>query len=479
MRDRKRRCCRTNRPALTTLDAAAIRESLACGRSGCDCDRARSNTHCPAHDSTARDQTPSLSVTEEGGKLLVKCFNGCTQDAVIAALKAKGLWPGPAGSRRSGTARQRPKTARKAPATPGGGGQAGTDPPVKGVTVLQLAEAKGLSADFLRELGVADFNYQGQKAVKMAYRGVTGAVTGTRYRVSVEGDRFRWKSGDKVQLYGLWRLSEAVRVGWALLVEGESDCWAGWFSGIPAFGAPGKSTWRTEWAAHFTGLTVYLWQEPDAEGFTRRVAQDIPDLRIIVAPDGIKDIADAHKLGTDLVPFLEKLKATAFPAKQLLDADKQVRLEGLRETAAPVLASADPIALVQAAIPALGYGGDTTPVQITYLALTSRLLAHRRGSMPVHILLLAASSVGKSYALQTALALHPAEAYHVIDAGSPRVLIYDTADLRHRAVIFGEADSLPAGEDNPAASAVRNLLADGRLHYKVTVRDPETGGPTS
>jgi hypothetical protein len=47
---------------------------------------------CPAHD----DHNPSLSIDEgEGGKPLVKCWAGCTQDAVIAALRAKGLWSSP------------------------------------------------------------------------------------------------------------------------------------------------------------------------------------------------------------------------------------------------------------------------------------------------------------------------------------------------------------------------------------------------
>ena len=140
-----------------------------------------------------------------------------------------------------------------------------------------------------------------------------------------------------------------------------------------------------------------------------------------------------------------------------------------------MLTSDDPLALVKQAIPQLGYGGDCTPVEIGYLALTSRVLKLRRGFMPVHLLYLAASSVGKSFTLNTALALLPPEAYHRIDAGSPRVLIYDDVDLQHRVVVFGEADSMPSGEDNPAASAIRNLLADGYLHYKVTVRDPETG----
>jgi putative DNA primase/helicase len=45
---------------------------------------------CPAHD----DKTPSLKVsTGANGKVLFKCHAGCAQDAVIAALKQRGLWP--------------------------------------------------------------------------------------------------------------------------------------------------------------------------------------------------------------------------------------------------------------------------------------------------------------------------------------------------------------------------------------------------
>lgn len=44
---------------------------------------------CPAHD----DHSPSLSVTSENGKVLVHCFTGCPQEAVIRALRSIGLWP--------------------------------------------------------------------------------------------------------------------------------------------------------------------------------------------------------------------------------------------------------------------------------------------------------------------------------------------------------------------------------------------------
>ncbi len=45
---------------------------------------------CPARD----DRTPSLSICERGGKVLVKCWTGCSQQEVIAALRARGLWGG-------------------------------------------------------------------------------------------------------------------------------------------------------------------------------------------------------------------------------------------------------------------------------------------------------------------------------------------------------------------------------------------------
>ena len=45
---------------------------------------------CPAH----QDDNPSLAITERDGKPLVHCHAGCSQDAVIDALKAVGLWPG-------------------------------------------------------------------------------------------------------------------------------------------------------------------------------------------------------------------------------------------------------------------------------------------------------------------------------------------------------------------------------------------------
>ncbi len=49
---------------------------------------------CPAHE----DSNPSLSISiGDNGKLLFHCFSGCSQDAVVEALKERGLWPGSQG----------------------------------------------------------------------------------------------------------------------------------------------------------------------------------------------------------------------------------------------------------------------------------------------------------------------------------------------------------------------------------------------
>lgn len=44
---------------------------------------------CPAHD----DQNPSLHVSDGEKGVLVRCFAGCSQGDVIAALRQRGLWP--------------------------------------------------------------------------------------------------------------------------------------------------------------------------------------------------------------------------------------------------------------------------------------------------------------------------------------------------------------------------------------------------
>ncbi len=70
--------------------ADEIRGALACGASSCPCARSHRRTHCPAHP----DRQPSLDVDEWDGKVVFICRAGCAQHEVLAALRARGLWPG-------------------------------------------------------------------------------------------------------------------------------------------------------------------------------------------------------------------------------------------------------------------------------------------------------------------------------------------------------------------------------------------------
>jgi hypothetical protein len=348
-----------------------------------------------------------------------------------------------------------------------------------GLTLLQLAEAKKLSLDMLKACGVNETKYQEKHQVNFPYMNEAGEVMAIRRRHALTQEpRFTWRKGDKASvhgLYGVWRLADIRKAGWCLIVEGESDCFTCWQCGIPAVGMAGKTLWRPVKAEYFQGVDVYLWVEPDARELPGKLAPVLPGMKVIFAPAGYKDLNEAHFAGVNVPDMVEQLKKEAVPVSILVQEAKNHRIAELRERCKTVIECPAPLKLIESAIVGMGYGGDIRQPVIVYLSATSRLITMRNGTMPVHLLLIAQASAGKSYTVKIVLFLLPASAFHEIPAGSPRALIYDDADLRHRVAIFSEADSLPAGEDNPAASAIRNLLQDHQLHYVVTVRNPDTG----
>ena len=426
------------------------------------------SARCPGHE----DRENSLSISSgTDGRILLHCFAGCTPESIVGALHLglKDLFPdgGPVGT--------------------AGGGEGGVHPPGNdrntaiptGLTLEELAEAKKLPLKLLQNNGLRNFAYNSTPSVRIQYLSTQGEPVAVRFRVSlVVNPRFFWRKGDKPTIYGLHLLEDVRKQGYVILVEGESDCWTAWHHGLPALGIPGKTNWKETWREYLVGLQVYLWQEPEAEDLVDRVAEDVPELLVIPAPPGIKDLSEAHLQGRDVPKLLADLRATAIPASELKAREVMKRRQELQVKIALILAAPDPIVLVREGLQRLGYGGDLRYPLIVYLAATSRLLAMRAGTMPVHLLIVGVPSSGKSYTLRVVLNLLPPEAFHKIDAGSERVLIYDDADLEHRVIIFSEADSLPSGEDNCAASAIRNLLQDHELNYKVTERDTETGKHT-
>jgi hypothetical protein len=105
------------------------------------------------------------------------------------------------------------------------------------------------------------------------------------------------------------------------------------------------------------------------------------------AADPISLEAALMKLGSQLPDYLRHAQARTA-------ATDQVPLDELRQRAAPLLASEDPLRDIGQAFRALGYGGQMRSAIIVELAVTSRLLAMRPGAMPVHLLLIGPPSAG-------------------------------------------------------------------------------------
>lgn len=162
-------------------------------------------------------------------------------------------------------------------------------PEVKeGLTREELAYAKGLPEEFLRDCGVTNGIVGSGKnrrpCVDIPYVDLKGEIIAVHKRLSLHSSpRFIWRKGDRTTLYGLSRLGNIKKAGRVILVEGETDCWTLWLHEIPALGVPGASTWKEEFASLLQGLEVYLWHEPDSGGdeLVRTVSKDLPDLRVM------------------------------------------------------------------------------------------------------------------------------------------------------------------------------------------------------
>jgi hypothetical protein len=290
------------------ITAEKIAQALACGEAGCKCGQKSGGgylTHCPAH----LDETPSLSVSDQKGKLLVKCFGGCHQEVVIEALRVKGLWATKESSKSYDAA---------APA---------------GLTLSEFAKAKQLDPAFLATHGVFQATGKGGPYLVFTYRDhenreIKEAV---RFRFSM-AERPKSKKGGKPVLYGLWRLPEFLPGGELIVVEGESDSLTAWSYDLPVVGIPGKTLLKTLTPAYFSDFhTIYVWQEPDAPELPGQVAARLPGVKVmaIVPPEGLKDISDAHLNGEDIPALLEKLKAKARPVAS--EADDPKKKEGSPE----------------------------------------------------------------------------------------------------------------------------------------------------
>ena len=168
-----------------------------------------------------------------------------------------------------------------------------------GLTLHEYAERKGLSLAGLAKAGVEErVGKYGDAIIAMPYRRADGTVIRTKCRT--RKGTFWERDGEGTPLYGQDVLASSP-AGPVLVVEGESDCHAGWQRGVTVVGLPGASQWKPDYAALLTGREVIVWQEPDEGGATMvaAISASLPKARIlrdVKHRDQImKDLCDLHQ----------------------------------------------------------------------------------------------------------------------------------------------------------------------------------------
>jgi hypothetical protein len=415
----------------------------------------------PAHDD--RQNSLSVALGERDGKRrwLLRCHAGCDFQMIISALglEASDL-----------VEEQRPPQTKKK--------KRGIPPQTQahkcisaGLTLAQYATAKHLPVEFLRECGLCERRYQDKLALRIPYLGPTGEELAVRFRIALQGDRFRWKSGAKPSLYGLSRLSAAREAGYVVLVEGESDCHTLWHHGIPALGLPGASNWREERdAPHLEGIeTIYVVIEPDRGGETVRkwLACSTIRHRVRVLSLPTKDPSALHI--EDPKKFKERWQIACLGAVAWTALEERANAEQWFEAWQHCRELAQKPAILDefdAELEHVGLVGESRAAKLIYLAGTSRLL-----DRPVSAAMKGQSSGGKSFVVERVMRFYPPEAFYALTAMSERALAYSNEPLKHRVLVLYEAAGLSS---DFASYLMRSLLSEGRLSYE-TVEKTKDG----
>ena len=410
---------------------------------------------CPGHE----DRHPSLGINEgDDGRVLLRCFAGCAAgQVVVAGLGMRDLFPEEEGGRP--IPRCDASTVQQSPG---------------GCTLERYAQAKQLPAGFLQGLGSSDITRLSQPALRVPYLDAEGNETAVWVRVALTKDpggadnRFRWRKGSKLCLYGLDRLKQAREAGYVILVEGESDCHTLWHHGHPALGLPGANTWQeARDALHLDGIdAIYVLVEPDTgEEATPRwlSGSAIRDRVLLMRLDGVKDTSELHL--ADPGRFAERLgkalrSATPWTQHQqiLQQSEHATSWEQCRDLAE----TPDILAVFVADLRRCLVVGEDRLAQVLFLAIMSRLL-----DRPVSVAVKGPSSAGKSFTVKKVVKFLPEGACYPLTAMSERALAYSEEPLNHRMLVLYEA----AGLDSDFATyLIRSLLSEGRIRYETVLK---------
>jgi hypothetical protein len=170
-----------------------------------------------------------------------------------------------------------------------------------GLTLDEYAERKGLLVSALQQHGVEErVGKYGGSIVAIPYLDKHGVLIRTKCRT--RKGTFWAPDGEGTPLYGQHVLAKAPLSDPVIIVEGESDCHAGWQRGVTVVGLPGASMWKPDYTALLNGRHVIVWQEPDEGGATMvaAISASLPKAKVLrdVQYQGsrVKDLCDLHQL---------------------------------------------------------------------------------------------------------------------------------------------------------------------------------------
>jgi 5S rRNA maturation endonuclease (ribonuclease M5) len=212
---------------------------------------------CPAHD----DRNPSLSIRVVDRKILLRCHAGCAQEAVLTALKARGLW-------------------RTAPTSDGR----------RIVATYDYADENG---DLLYEV----VRYEPKDFRQRRPDGAGGWI---------------WKKSQRQVLY---RLREVLEAPIVFVVEGEKDVEAlrshGFVATTNAGGA--EAPWLAQYTEALTGREVILIPDRDEPGRRRviRIARALlgaASKLIVLELESAKDISEWFERGHSELELIAQIE---------------------------------------------------------------------------------------------------------------------------------------------------------------------------
>ena len=216
---------------------------------------------CPAHN----DRNPSLSITDKAGKVLVHCYAGCGQDAVIAALKGRELW--------------QPESI-----------------------VIRRMVARYAYAEEHGQLLYEVVRYEPKDFSQRRPDGHGGWI---------------WEKGERQVLY---RLPEVLEAPIVFVVEGEKDVEKlrehGFVATTNAGGANAK--WLPSYTATLAQREVILIPDADDAGRRRvltiaRALMGHASAITVFEPIGAKDISDWFECGHTEVELIAKVETALVP----------------------------------------------------------------------------------------------------------------------------------------------------------------------